>query len=105
MILFMNKNDISKEIESYVKKNGGSYIDAVLFVSEKYIRSIAKYHGLKLFDPNRHFTKPIKEKLEIEGTELNIIKKKKSKLPLSDWFLLFTRYNNYSCREVLQKSL
>ena len=30
---------------------------------EKYIRSIAKYHGKKLFDPNRHFTKPIKDKL------------------------------------------
>jgi len=76
MILFMNKNDISKEIESYVKKNGGSYIDAVLFVSEKYT-----------VDPeymNKYITKPIKEKLEIEGRELNIIKKKKSKLPLSD---------------------
>ena len=36
MILFMDKNDISKEIETYVSKNGGSYIDAILHFCETY---------------------------------------------------------------------
>ena len=79
MILFMDKNDISKEIESYVEKNGGSYIDSVLFFCEKYT-----------VDPEymkKYITKPIKEKLEIEGRELNILRKKETKLPLFDWCL------------------
>ena len=76
MILFMVKNDVSKEIETHVEKNGGSYIDAVLFISEKYT--------VEPEQMNKYLTKPIKEKLEIEGRELNIIRKKKSKLPLFD---------------------
>jgi len=76
MILFMDKNDISKEIETYVSKNGGSYIDAILHFCEKYT-----------VDPEymkKYITKPIKEKLEIEGRELNILRDKETKLPLSD---------------------
>ncbi len=75
MILFMDKDKISKEIESHVQENGGSYIDAVLHICELYT--------IEPEQANKYLTKPIKEKLEMEGRELNIIKKKKSKLPLS----------------------
>ena len=65
--------NISESVEKYVSDNGGSYIDAVLYICEKeYIDPIiaAKY-----------LSKPIKEKIEMEGVQLNILPSKKGKLP------------------------
>ena len=68
------KNKVSKEVEAYVQKHGGPYLDAVLLVCEKL--EIEPEVGAK------HLTKPIIEKLEIEGRAVNLIRGKKSnKLP------------------------
>jgi hypothetical protein len=63
------------EIETYVKENGGTYVEAVLFICEEYD-----------IDPvfvAKTLTKPIIEKLEVEGRELNILPQlTSSKLPI-----------------------
>jgi len=66
--------DISEKIEKYVRENDGSYIDATLAVCE-----------LNRLDPTivaKQLSKPIKEKLEIEGLKLNILSKKSAVLPI-----------------------
>jgi hypothetical protein len=67
--------NFSHEIKTYVKENGGTYIEAVLFICEEYD-----------IDPvfvAKTLTKPIIEKLEIEGRELNILPQlTSSKLPI-----------------------
>ena len=75
MALFTNDSDVSLQIELYVSENGGSYLEATILMCEQYNvepSAIAKY-----------VSKPIREKLEIEARELNILPKKKSKLPFS----------------------
>ena len=63
------------EIELYVRENGGTYVEAVLAICEEYD-----------IDPvfiARTLTKPIIEKLEVEGRELNILPQlTSSKLPI-----------------------
>ena len=63
------------EIETYVKENGGTYVEAVLFICEEYD-----------IDPvfvAKTLTKPIIEKLEVEGRELNSLPQlTSSKLPI-----------------------
>ncbi len=65
--------EISEQVEQHVRKFSTSYIDAVVKVAEENeidIEVIGKFLG-----------KPIKEKLEIEGRDLNLIRSKKPKLP------------------------
>jgi len=63
------------EIELYVRENGGTYVEAVLFICDEYD-----------IDPvfvAKTLTKPIIEKLEVEGRELNILPQlTSSKLPI-----------------------
>jgi len=68
--------NISDSVEKYILSNGGSYIDAVLGVCEK--------NDIDPIIAAKELSKPIKEKLEIEGIKLNILrseKGKKGKLP------------------------
>ena len=65
--------EISEQVEQPARKFSTSYIDAVVKVAEENeidIEVIGKFLG-----------KPIKEKLEIEGRDLNLIRSKKPKLP------------------------
>jgi hypothetical protein len=63
------------EIEMYVKVNGGTYVESILSICEKYD-----------IDPvfiAKTLTQPIIEKLEIEGRDLNILPQLTSaKLPI-----------------------
>lgn len=66
--------DFSKEVEEFVKfQKETSYIDAVIFVCEKY--------GVEPDTVSKIVSKPIKERLKVEGQRLNLLKKD-SKLPL-----------------------
>jgi hypothetical protein len=71
----IDDTNFSHEIKTYVKENGGTYIEAVLFICEEYD-----------IDPvfvAKTLTKPIIEKLEVEGRELNILPQlTSSKLPI-----------------------
>ena len=61
--------EISEQVEQHARKFSTSYIDAVVKVAEEN-EVIGKFLG-----------KPIKEKLEIEGRDLTLIRSKKPKLP------------------------
>jgi len=66
--------DFSKEVEEFVKQQKEpSYIDAVLHICEK--------HGVEPDTVSKILSKPIKERLKVEGQRLNLLKKD-SKLPL-----------------------
>ena len=72
-MLLPDEKEISEQIEKYVLRDSLNYIDAVLSVCED-----------KEIDPEiigKFLTKPIKEKLETEGRELNLLRNKKPKLP------------------------
>lgn len=66
--------DFPEEILNYVKEKRGSYIEATMYVCEKYD-----------IDPvfiAKTLTKPIIEKLEVEGREMNMLPQLSSaKLP------------------------
>ena len=68
------KNRFSKEVEMHVQKNGGDYMDAILELCEK--------HEIEPEVSGKYLSKPIIEKLQIEASDRNLIKQKKSgKLP------------------------
>ena len=72
-MILPEEKEITKNIEQYVLDDSLSYIDAVLAVCEN-----------KNIDPEvigKFLSKPIKEKLETEARELNLLKNKKPKLP------------------------
>lgn len=69
----INKKDFSKKVEEYKSKYQCSYIDAIISVCE--IESIEPETAGKLVDQT------IKEKVDIEGQELNL-RPKKNKLPI-----------------------
>ena len=72
-MIIPDEKEITEKIEKYVLKGTMNYIDAVLTVCED-----------KNIDPEvigKFLSKPIKEKLETEGRDLNLIKNKKPKLP------------------------
>lgn len=66
------KINFCNEVMSYISETGDSYIDAVLAISEKF--GFGPEMGAKLL------SKPIIEKIRIEGEDINLIPKK-SKLP------------------------
>jgi len=68
------KNDFIKDVERYVEKNGGTYIEAILTVCEKF--EIEPQIAAKFL------TKPIIEKVAVEGIDINILKEKNPKLPI-----------------------
>ena len=64
MIFIENEQEkFSKRVEKYVLQNGGTYLDAVICISEE--MNLSPEVAGKLV------SKPIKEKLQIEATSLN----------------------------------
>ena len=61
------KNKFCSEVVKTATKNEGSYIDAVILVSEQY--GFGPEMGAKLL------SKPIIEKIRIEGEEINLLPK------------------------------
>ena len=68
------KNDFVKGVEDYVKKNGGTYIDAIITMCEDF--EIEPQIAAKFL------TKPIIEKVAIEGVDINLLKENTAKLPI-----------------------
>jgi hypothetical protein len=66
------RSSFSKKIENYVAKTGCQYMDAVLKFCED--------HNAEPEVAAKYLTKPIKEKIMLEGQEINLIPKTKSKL-------------------------
>lgn len=65
---FICPNKFTKEIEDLVKNNSEmNYIDAII--------SYCEFNGIELESVPKLITKPLKEKLRFEATELNFLKK------------------------------
>tara|TARA_Y100000034_G_C6886923_1_gene407325 strand:- start:147 stop:374 length:228 start_codon:yes stop_codon:yes gene_type:complete len=68
------QNDFANDVEKYVAKMGGTYIDAILTMCERYEiepQIVAKF-----------LTQPIIEKVAVEGIDINILKENTAKLPI-----------------------
>lgn len=63
-----------KSVENYVKRWNGTYLDAVVAVSED--MEIEPDAAAKFL------TKPIVEKIEQEGRQINLLPKVKNRLPI-----------------------
>tara|TARA_R100001510_G_C7632104_1_gene190779 strand:+ start:499 stop:726 length:228 start_codon:yes stop_codon:yes gene_type:complete len=68
------KRKFSKDVENHVIYRGGRYIDAVLKKCDDY--DIEPQVAAKLI------SRPIVEKLQIEGQDINLVPKQKNKLPI-----------------------
>ena len=68
------KKVFSHRVENYVKDQGGSYIDAVLSLCEEY----------EIEPPRvaKSLSKPLVEKIKIEGQDLNLLPRPENKLPI-----------------------
>jgi hypothetical protein len=67
------KHKFSRSVELYVEKWKTSYMEAVIALCEQYSLepdAVAKY-----------LSKPVIEKIKIEGQSLNLVAKTKNKLP------------------------
>jgi len=69
------QNIFIREIEKYVEKNGGSFIDATLAMCDMY--------GIEPAIGAKYLTKPIIEKIKEEGIDINILPRNNAvKLPV-----------------------
>lgn len=68
------KKVFSNRVENYVKNRGGSYIDAVLSLCEEY----------EIEPPivAKSLSKPLVEKIKMEGQDLNLLPRPENKLPI-----------------------
>jgi hypothetical protein len=68
------KTGFSKKVENYIREKGGSYIDAVLSLCEEY----------EIEPPRvaKSLSKPLVEKIKIEGQDLNLLPRPENKLPI-----------------------
>ena len=72
---FVSKEKFAEEIESLVLKTEMNYIDAIVTYCED--------KGIEVESVSKLISKPLKEKLKYEATELNYLKKtSRGKLPL-----------------------
>lgn len=75
MILNENqKKTFSTKVENHVKNRGGTYIDAVLSLCEEY----------QIEPPvvAKSLSKPLIEKIQMEGQDLNLLPRPKTTLPI-----------------------
>ena len=72
-MIFEESNNFASDVEEFVKKNGGGYIEAILEVCET--------HNIEPQVAAKFLTQPIIEKLENEGQESNLLPKG-ARLPL-----------------------
>jgi uncharacterized protein YdhG (YjbR/CyaY superfamily) len=75
MLPLLTKEEFCRNVENIVVEKNYSYIDAVLKIQEDY--------GLDYSLISKLISQPLKEKLEKEGMDLNLIKKGKSTLPFA----------------------
>lgn len=75
MIFDITKEEFSRKVESTVKNYKYTYIEAVIHNLESCSLDITMAPKL--------LTKPLIEKIEKEGLEINLIRKKKNILPFS----------------------
>jgi hypothetical protein len=75
MLPTITKEDFCKKVENIVIEKQYSYLDAVLKMQEDY--------GLDYSLIAKFLSQPLKEKLEQEGRDLNLIKKGRSTLPFA----------------------
>tara|TARA_R110002012_G_scaffold160808_1_gene322758 strand:- start:40 stop:285 length:246 start_codon:yes stop_codon:yes gene_type:complete len=68
------KKTFSNKVEKYVKERGGSYIDAVISLCEEY----------EIEPPivAKSLSKPVIEKIQMEGQDLNLLPKPNNILPI-----------------------
>jgi hypothetical protein len=66
------KSSFSLKVENYVIKTGCQYMDSVLKLCED--------HNIEPEVAAKYLTKPIKEKIMIEGQEINLVPRTISKL-------------------------
>jgi len=72
---FISRSKFSSDIEDFVKVHHLTYIDAIVEYCEK--------NNIDIDTVNKLISKPLKEKLRYEATELNYLKKTShAKLPL-----------------------
>lgn len=75
MLPAISKEEFCKRIESRVKNKRVSYLEAVIDLQEDC--------GLDASFVVKLLSQPLLEKLEMEGKQLNLLKKKKNTLPFS----------------------
>ena len=72
---FVSKEKFAEDIECLVSKTSMNYIDAIVEYCEQ--------NNIEIETVNKLVSKPLKEKLKYEATELNYLKKtSRGKLPL-----------------------
>lgn len=72
---FLSKDKFAEEIEALVKRTKMNYIDAIVQFCED--------NSIELDGISKLISKPLKEKLRYDATELNFLKKTtRAKLPL-----------------------
>lgn len=70
----LNKSEFNQEIEKFVKNTGETYIDAVIHYAEK--------NGLEVETISKMLNKVIRQKIESEASDLNLLREKLCKLPV-----------------------
>ena len=68
------KQGFSKKVENVVRERGGTYLEAVIELCEK--------HEIEPGIVAKSLSKPIIEKLKVEGQDLNILPKQETQLPI-----------------------
>jgi hypothetical protein len=72
---FMSKDKFAEEVEALVKRTKMNYIDAIVQFCEE--------NSIELDGISKMISKPLKEKLRYDATELNFLRKTtRAKLPL-----------------------
>lgn len=74
MIFNITREEFSKRIENYVRDKNSSYMDAVIYYFEEYSYDFSLAPKL--------LTRPLLEKIEQEGRDLNLLPRIKNRLPL-----------------------
>ena len=72
-MIFEESNNFASDVEEFVKKNGGGYIEAILEVWET--------HNIEPQVAAKFLTQPIIEKIQTEGEDANLLPRG-ARLPL-----------------------
>jgi prophage tail gpP-like protein len=70
----LNRAEFNQEIEKFVKDTGETYIDAVVHYAEK--------NGIEVETVSKMLNKVIRQKIESEASDLNLLREKLCKLPV-----------------------
>lgn len=69
-----DKSAFNQEIEAFVKETGETYIDAVVHYAEK--------RNIEIETVSKMLNKVIRQKIESEASDLNLLREKLCKLPV-----------------------